>query len=313
MIDRRRFLSQSDKDSALREIAMLSSLNDYASPHVASMVQVLEDSNHFYIISDIVDGGNLLTLLNQQQEQHHPLSEQQVKDLARSLLLGVQALHALNICHHDLQPENILLLDDKRVQICDFGSAVYVDGDFCCKGRYGHMQYAAPEVQRGKTHGRSSDLWSVGVILYHCLCGHLPFEDPSKRLLKEKIAKAEYDFSQREWDFVSRPAKQLISNLLHADPQVRVTASEALKHTWLVSTSLPLLVSKRRRRETMMQRIWGKLTRKGSRNRNQTEDATTTACTASPTPSLKSRPDASSLTSEESLKRKRSLQGNRTM
>jgi serine/threonine protein kinase len=266
MIDRRRFFSQSDEDSALREIAMLSSLNDCASPHVVSMVQVLEDSNHFYIISEIVDGGNLLTLLNQQQEQHHALSEQQVKDLARSLLLGVQALHALNISHHDLQPENILLLDNKRVQICDFGSAVYVDGEYCCRGRYGNMQYAAPEVLRGKAHGRSSDLWSVGVILYYCLCGHLPFEDPSKRLLKEKIGKAEYDFSQREWAFVSRPAKQFISNLLHADSQVRLTASEALEHTWLASTYLPLRVSKRRRRDTMVQRIWGKLKRKSSRN-----------------------------------------------
>jgi serine/threonine protein kinase len=312
MIDRRRFLSQSDEDSALREIAMLSSLNDYASPHVVSMVQVLEDSNHFYIISEIVDGGNLLTLLNQQQEQHHALSEQQVKDLARSLLLGVQALHALNISHHDLQPENLLLLDNKRVQICDFGSAVYVDGDYCCKGRYGNMQYAAPEVLRGKTHGSSSDLWSVGVILYYCLCGHLPFEDPSKRRLKEKIVKAEYDFSQREWAFVSRPAKQFISNLLHADSQVRLTASEALKHTWLASTYLPLLVSKRRRRETMVQRIWGKLKRKSSRNRAQTEDASTTACTASPTSSLNSSL-APSLTSEESSKRKLSLQRKPTM
>jgi serine/threonine protein kinase len=219
---------------------MLSSLVKHKCRHVVSLVEIMEDVRHVYIITQLVEGGNLLTRINRQQSQGQPLDEQDVQMLARSLLEGVQELHSLNICHHDLQPPNILMQRANEVKICDFGCATNLDGgdSWCsCKGRYGNLSYTAPELVLAKRHGAPSDIWSVGVILYYCLCSHLPFEDPSRYQLIIKITEADYSFSGEEWGYVSRPAKQFVSNLLYADPQIRLTASEALEHPWLTSIS----------------------------------------------------------------------------
>jgi serine/threonine protein kinase len=185
-------------------------------------------------------------------------TERNVQELARSLLEGVTLLHSLGICHYNLQPENILLQEGNQVTICDFGCAVYLRGDSCGRGRrrrYGSLPYAAPEVIRGDNSkdGTVSDMWSVGVILYYCLCGWLPFEDVSRSQLKEKITKGAYAFAplnaanrsphsiplaeKNVWGSISRPAKQLVSNLLHVNPEVRLTAIEALEHSWLAIPS----------------------------------------------------------------------------
>jgi calcium/calmodulin-dependent protein kinase I len=259
VIDRRRFASRADEGAALREIAMLDSLVKYKCPHVVSLVEIMEDVHHIYVITEHVEGGNLLTRINRQQEQRRPLCEEDVQMLARSLLEGVRELNSLNICHHDLQPENILVLPANEVQICDFGCATHLDGDSCCscKGRFGNLSYTAPEVILAKRHAAPADIWSVGVILYYCLCGHLPFEDPSRRQLINKITKADFSFSGEEWGFVSRLAKQFVSNLLHADPQIRLTAPEALEHPWLFSILLSSQSKKQRRQGSATRRFLG--------------------------------------------------------
>ena len=267
VVDRRRFGTRDDEESTLREIAMLSSLQPYSSPHLVSLIQVLEDAKSFYIITQLAPHGNLLTKIHQQRQQqsHQWLwSEQDVRCLTKSILQGVQTLHDWKICHHDLQPENILLLANHQIQICDFGHAQYLDGDsyVCgCKGtkRYGNVSYASPEILQGKPHGTSSDMWSVGVMVYYCLCGQLPFEDDNRRVVRGKIVHADFDFLGNHWAFVSRPAKQFLASLLQIDPQVRLTAREALHHPWLASTTPPLLVPKKRSRGSLLHRIWKKL------------------------------------------------------
>lgn len=255
VIDRRRFTSRTDEDSALKEIALLTALQKVDSPRLVEVVTVSEDLHHFYIVMNFVEGGNLASLLSRDSF----IGEQRVQQFARSLLEGVAQLHSISVCHNDLQPDNILLKSNDEVVLCDFGCASYVDGDSSSAStrntKHGNLAYTPPEViLRNTSHGFASDMWSVGIILFHCLVGYLPFEDGSKRRLREKIVRAEYDFNQKEWHFVSRGAKQFLSSLLHPDPQVRMTVSEALVHPWL--STLPVLVPKRSRR-SLVRRIWG--------------------------------------------------------
>jgi serine/threonine protein kinase len=235
---------------------------------------VAEQPHHHLLEEDYTSSFRLkttTTTTDNNDNKTRPLSnvtwsftERNVQELARSLLEGVTLLHSLGICHYNLQPENILLQEDNQVSICDFGCAVYLRGDSSCgrgrRRRYGSLPYAAPEVIRGDKSskgGTVSDMWSVGVILYYCLCGWLPFEDVSRSQLKEKIIKGAYAFAplnnatisrsphsniplaakKNVWDSISRPAKQLVSNLLHVNPEVRLTAVEALEHSWLAIPS----------------------------------------------------------------------------
>lgn len=265
IIDKRRFTSRNDNEAALAEISILKSLQTkiqhYQSRHLPRLIQVTEDEKKHYIVMDYVEGGNLLKVLQSETR----LSEDDVQAIARSLLMGVAEMHRLSLGHFNISTDNIVLRagNSNEVALCDFGCArdlrhtsihssfvrgqtTIIEGEYSPGGmsfgstignspRYGDIHYAAPElVGPEKEFGLSSDLWSVGVVLYELLSGRLPFEDNSRRALKQKIMSGKCRFHGKEWNNVSRSAKQFISILLHPDPQVRVTVGEALGHPWLL-------------------------------------------------------------------------------
>jgi serine/threonine protein kinase len=250
MIDKRRFTRQSDCAATIREIAVLTSLQTLQSKHLPRLVHVSEDKKQYYVVMDYIQGGSLSTRLQMQQS----LCEVRVQGIGRSLLLAVAELHRLSLGHFNLSPDNILLNAgrDNEVVLCDFGYALNLcfstglasnTSSACWNAgsspRYRVLHYVAPELLwKEANYGLAADLWSVGVILYEMFCGHLPFEGASRRVLKDKILLGKFEFAGNEWHSVSRSAKQLISSLLHPDPQVRLTVGEALEHPWIASRRL---------------------------------------------------------------------------
>jgi serine/threonine protein kinase len=323
IIDRRRFNSPEDEDSALKEIAMTTFLRSYDSNQLTRVVQVTEDLHHFYIAMELTEGTNLANYL-QERSGDAMMTESSVQRLARSLLKAIRQLHDLGVCHYDLQPENILLEQnrDDQVVLCDFGSARFVnaeDDDLSqAASRHrrrrrrslrsllgGNLNYAAPEVltKYNCVPTLASDMWSVGVILYQCLCGSLPFDDvtswtsstsnsstssstSARGRLKENIVKANYNFCRKEWSFITRGAKQFVSSLLHPDPMVRMTVAEALVHPWLTTESPPLLVSpspteSKRKRRSLVKRVLGTISKRTGSSPEKCDSELTTASTLS--------------------------------
>jgi len=82
------------------------------------------------------------------------------------------------------------------------------------------------------------DVWAAGVILYILLCGFPPFVSPENEQeeLFERILSGQYEFTSPYWDTVSDSAKQLISNMLQAQPELRFSAEDVLDHPWLAVT-----------------------------------------------------------------------------
>jgi serine/threonine protein kinase len=87
------------------------------------------------------------------------------------------ACHKYNILHRDLKLDNILLDDNRTMpKICDFGASKLIKRNEKNFGRYGTPVYLAPEVVTDRGYsGFSSDVWSLGVILFALLVGHVPF------------------------------------------------------------------------------------------------------------------------------------------
>lgn len=262
-IDKRRFKSKPDKDTALREISMYRCLfsNSKSVASIPRLYDVLEDQNHYYIVQEYEAGGGNLGLV---LRDHGPLSETQMRILTRLLLEAISKLHAQSVCHNDLHLENVLIRgigsinellatpfgrNQNSLKFCDLGRALSVshqhsDDSVKSKVRHSSLYYMAPEVLSGISPGLASDMWSIGIMLYVCFCGYYPFtSDPNlattsrRSQLKEQICQADYTFPERSqhWSIVSRSAKQFISSLLHPDPVVRMTCHEALSHPWLAS------------------------------------------------------------------------------
>ena len=96
----------------------------------------------------------------------------------------------------------------------------------------GTPYYMAPEVLDGSSYTEKVDMWSVGVLLYVFMCGYLPFQANKRTDIFTKIAKARYTFNHPEFEECSEDVKDLIMKLLYVDPNIRLSASEALNHSW---------------------------------------------------------------------------------
>ena len=95
--------------------------------------------------------------------------------------------------HRDLKPENLLLDETKQIHIIDFGFGNTFNPHGLLDTFCGSKYYAAPEMILGKRYeGPEVDIWSLGVILYALLCGHLPFDDDHVPELYRKISSGAY-------------------------------------------------------------------------------------------------------------------------
>lgn len=125
--------------------------------------------------------------------------------------------HDRNIVHRDLKPENILLLDEEpSVALCSFDLSITIPHESFDTTLCGTPSYIAPEVlaeSRHRRYGREVDIWSLGVVLYICLCGSPPFSDQlySKDFpytLSQQIKSARFDYPSPYWDSVSDSARK---------------------------------------------------------------------------------------------------------
>ena len=130
-----------------------------------------------YIVMDYVDGEDLATLLR----RTGPLQPRQAARIAAEVARGLAAAHARGIVHRDIKPGNILLAQDGRVRVTDFGIArALAESQMTLPGTtLGSVQYMSPEQARGETATERSDVYSLGVVLFEMLAGRRPFEGDS--------------------------------------------------------------------------------------------------------------------------------------
>jgi len=147
--------------------------------HLAQVYDVGRTSDgHEYIVMEYVEGIDLARLLSDEGA----LSVDRAVKIARAMLAGLSAIHALGIVHRDIKPSNVLLTQrgEERdfVKVGDFGLARTADDATLTKTGHivGTTPFMSPEVFRGETLDHRADIYAVGITLYQMLAGKLPFE-----------------------------------------------------------------------------------------------------------------------------------------
>lgn len=224
--------------------ALLRIFDNGGHPNISGLRDIYEDYNHFYLILDLVSGGEMFEhLIN-----YGAYSEADAARLMYEIASALAFLHGVGVVHADLKPENLLLDSKKRIdgviKMIDFGCAVVSDED----GRgsanapnassNGTTAYWPPErFKRGVVADTAMDMWAVGVILYIMLTGVHPFDTAGTSTDDEIEKLIQTNPSPRLGDgftdHLSPSAIDLIQRLMHVDPVQRISAYEMLNHSWV--------------------------------------------------------------------------------
>lgn len=231
-------------------------------PHAVTFYGCYEDKDNIYLVQELCAGGDLRELFMSREGQC--LEEIEVAQVAYSILQVITFCHEKCMCYQDIKPENFVLkcpypgpqafLDPKGpkghivLKAVDFGSVKMNVQSGKLRGENGSPLYRAPEAYLGP-YGIEADVWSLGMLMYHLLCGRPAFVNNvmscpwdwngrmsnamNQDALGCAITVAPLTFCGDEWTGVSRDAKDLLSKMLDRDVGCRISAQAALEHPWI--------------------------------------------------------------------------------
>ncbi|KAI0908932.1 SMAD/FHA protein kinase [Ustulina deusta] len=231
---------RSKMEGLQQEIAVLMGVSH---PNVLCLKDTFNEKNAVYLVLELAPEGELFNHIVLKQK----LSEDETRKLFLQLFQGIKYLHDRNIVHRDIKPENILLVDkDVHVKLADFGLAKIIGEESFTTTLCGTPSYVAPEILaegRHRKYTKAVDIWSLGVVLYICLCGFPPFSDELYSrdfpyTLSQQIKSGRFDYPSPYWDSVGDPALDLIDHMLMVEPKRRFTVDQCLQHPWLTQKSV---------------------------------------------------------------------------
>ncbi len=147
-------------------------------PHIQHLLNLNEKRSEHYLVVEYIQGCTLRTLLEECAPE--PLPTAQALKIAVQVCDALAYAHEHGVFHRDIKPENIMIQENGDVKIIDFGIALLQGARRVTwrglSGTVGTPDYMSPEQLRGERGSESSDIYSVGVVLYEMLCGRTPFE-----------------------------------------------------------------------------------------------------------------------------------------
>ena len=216
----------------------LTVLQKSSHPGIMNVVELLEDNDYFYIVTELLSGGELFDRIIEVGS----FSEVKAAKIIKQVLLALNYMHSQKMTHRDLKPENILLessnIKNLDVKIADFGFSCFFDPKEGLDLVLGSPLYMAPEIIQGRNYNEKVDIWSMGVISYMLLSGRNPFPGKTKDEVKRLICKGFIDMNKPAFQKVSDDAKDFISKALIMDVKKRYSAKQLLNHPWMQEMSL---------------------------------------------------------------------------
>ncbi|MEL1134152.1 Stk1 family PASTA domain-containing Ser/Thr kinase [Desulfitobacterium sp. THU1] len=207
--------------------------------NIVSIYDVGKDGDSEYIVMEYVEGQNLKEIIR----SYAPLSTEQTLDLGIQIAEAIHHAHEHHIIHRDIKPHNILVTDDGRIKVTDFGIARAVSaatmthsGDIV-----GSVHYLSPEQAKGVQTNEQSDVYSLGIILYELLTGKVPYDGESPIAIALKHLQEQAVPPSKLNPRVSPALENLVMRAIAKSPDQRyATAKELMQDLHKVQAGLPV-------------------------------------------------------------------------
>jgi len=188
-----------------------------------------------YVVYEYAPKGDLLDYLVLPNES--ALKEKYAKILFKRILKGVQAMHSIKICHRDIKLNNILFDENYNPKICDFGSAIQVNGGRRLYIICGTRGFAAPEIFKnvGGYNGIKADIFSLGVTLLRLVTGKK--EKSSEKIIEQNNFEDYMKILNIQIKDTSPEFKSLIVKMIDFDPEKRPTIDTILNDPWFAEVN----------------------------------------------------------------------------
>ncbi|GGQ22137.1 serine/threonine-protein kinase [Streptosporangium pseudovulgare] len=217
---------------------------------IVAVHDVVIDDGLPWIVMELIDGCSL----SEHIKQHGPLPVDRVIAVAVALLTAIGAAHREGVVHRDIKPANVMLSQNGKILLTDFGTAIHhTDSALTATGMFiGSAEYMAPERLRGIDGLPAGDLFSLGVTLYQAVEGFSPFRRDTQEATLAAVLLEEAPAPQR-----AGPLTRLITRLLDKDPGGRPTVDEALAMAGDIAGEQPA-TTVHVRRDTKILPVWPK-------------------------------------------------------
>ncbi|MFC8274763.1 serine/threonine-protein kinase [Streptomyces sp. NPDC057271] len=195
--------------------------------NVVTVYDVATEDGRPWIVMELIPGLTLSDVL----DAEGPMPARRAALIGAEVLAALTAAHEAGVLHRDVKPGNVLLGNDGRVVLTDFGiAAVQGTSPLTMTGELiGSPEFLAPERALGRTPGPASDLWSLGVLLYAAVEGHSPFRQDTPLSTLRAVVDEELPPPRRAGELAP-----VIEGLLRKDPRERLQAFAAERQLRIV-------------------------------------------------------------------------------
>lgn len=217
--------NQAAKDRFEREAQALARLNH---PNIIGLLNFINNADGCFIVMEFAEGEDLEHKLQRMGLIPPPQCIPWFIEACR----GLEYAHQQGIIHRDIKPSNIIVHPSGTTKLLDFGTAKLVDAQRLTQQgmTLGTVIYMSKEQLLGKPLDARSDVYSLGVTLYECVTGQLPFYDEEERKLVVKIAKEEPIPPRQHYPGISPQLEAIILKAMAKDPAQRYQSSTEFEH-----------------------------------------------------------------------------------
>ena len=199
-------------------------------PNIVSIYDVgselIDGRNVQYIVMELIEGKTLKEMIVEEET----ISNEDTVYYAKQIAEALRAAHRNNIIHRDIKPQNIMITEDKRAKVTDFGIARISTAATITytSSILGTVHYISPEQAKGKFIDYKSDIYSLGIVMYEMVTGKVPFDAENSVGIALKHIQDELVSPQKVNPKVSNKLNSIITKCLEKNPEDRYKDAQAL-------------------------------------------------------------------------------------